>query len=42
MLVGAMVERTNFSGDVCEVTVSIPGMEVWSVLYQQLLIVRRQ
>jgi hypothetical protein len=42
VLAGAMVDRTNFTDGVCEVTVSVPGMEVWSVLHQQLIIVRRQ
>jgi hypothetical protein len=42
VLAGAMIDRTNFTDGVCEVTVSVPGMEVWSVLHQQLLIVRRQ
>lgn len=42
VLSGAMVERTDCNGGICEVTVSIPGMEVWSVVHQQMLIVSRR
>jgi len=42
VLAGAMVDSTEFNDGTCEVTVSIPGMEVWSVLHQQILVVQRR
>jgi len=41
VLVGAVVERTEWKEGMAEVTVSIPGMEVWTVISQQLTIVQR-
>jgi hypothetical protein len=42
VLAGALVERTDCNNGICEATVSIPGMEVWSVVHQQMLIVSRK
>ena len=41
ILVGSMVERTEFDGDTAHVTVSIPGMRVWEVVHDRLVIIRR-
>ncbi|MFH0983547.1 MAG: hypothetical protein V2A79_18690 [Planctomycetota bacterium] len=42
VLIGAMVERTEWGDGVARVTVSLPGMEVWSVVYQQMRVVTRR
>ena len=39
VLIGAMVEKTEWGGGTARVTVSLPGMEVWSVFHQQIQIV---
>ncbi len=41
ILVGSMVERTEFDGEAAHVTVSIPGMQIWEVVHERLRIVRR-
>ena len=41
VLMGAMVERTEWKDGMAEVTVSIPGMQVWNVISDQLIIVNR-
>jgi hypothetical protein len=35
VLAGAVVEKTEFSGDVAQVTVSVPGMAVWQVISER-------
>ncbi|UCD29886.1 MAG: hypothetical protein JSV03_05250 [Planctomycetota bacterium] len=40
ILVGSMVEKTEFDGETANVTVSIPGMQVWEVVYERLRITR--
>ncbi len=42
VLAGSMVDKTEFGDGTCRVTVSIPGMEVWRVVHDQMLIVKRQ
>ena len=42
VLIGAMVDRTEWTGGTARVTVSLPGMEVWSVFQQQLTIIKRR
>ncbi len=39
VLIGAMVDRTEWGDGMARVTVSLPGMEVWSVIHQQMTIV---
>lgn len=39
VLVGAMVEKTEFDGETATVTVSIPGMELWEPISERLRIV---
>ena len=41
VLVGSVVERTEWKEGMAEVTVSVPGMEVWTVFSQQLMIIKR-
>ncbi|MCK6484103.1 MAG: LPP20 family lipoprotein [Phycisphaerae bacterium] len=36
ILVGAMVERTEFDGDTATVTVSIPGMQIWQIVHERI------
>jgi len=38
VLVGAMVEKTEFEDGTAHVTVSIPGMKVWQIVYEQIRI----
>jgi len=42
VLIGAMVENTQWSGGTAQVTVSLPGMEVWSVFHQEISIISRR
>lgn len=42
VLVGSVVESTTWEGDVATVTVSLAGMEVWSVIHQQLSVLKRR
>ncbi|MBN1514126.1 MAG: hypothetical protein JXB13_19065 [Phycisphaerae bacterium] len=42
VLAGSMVDKTEFGDGMCRVTVSIPGMEVWRVVHDQMVIVKRQ
>ena len=39
VLIGAMVEKTKWGDGTAHVTVSLPGMEVWSVFHQQIQII---
>jgi hypothetical protein len=41
VLIGSMVEKTEFDGETANVTVSIPGMQIWDVVYERLRITRR-
>ena len=41
VLVGSMVEKTEFDGETANVTVSIPGMQLWEVVHARLLVLRR-
>ena len=41
VLMGAMIESTEWKGDIAEVTVSVPAMEVWAVVGPQWKIVNR-
>ncbi len=41
VLMGAVVENTEWREGMAEVTVSVPGMEVWAVLGPQLTIIQR-
>ncbi len=38
LLVGSMVEKTEFDGETARVTVSIPGMQVWQVISERIRI----
>lgn len=42
VLVGAIVEDTNWGDGMATVTVSLPARDVWTVINSQLLIVKRQ
>jgi hypothetical protein len=42
LLVGSSVEKTEYDGETARVTVSIPGMQVWQVISQQIRIERGQ
>lgn len=42
VLVGASVDDTRFDGDTAEVTVSVPGMQVWQVIYERVRVTRIQ
>jgi hypothetical protein len=42
VLIGSMVERTEFDGETATVTVSIPGMQVWKVVHDRVLIIQRR
>ncbi len=42
VLVGASVDETKFDGDTAEVTVSVPGMQVWQVIYERVRVTRIQ
>jgi hypothetical protein len=42
VLTGAVADEPVFSSDVAEVTVSLPAAEVWSVVNQHMLIVKRR
>jgi len=39
-LVGAMIESTEFDGDMATVTVGLPGMQVWQVIHERIRITR--
>lgn len=41
VLVGSMVEKTEFDGDTANVTVSVPGMQIWQIVHEKLTITRR-
>jgi hypothetical protein len=41
VLMGSMVDRTEFTADTAKVTVSIPGMEVWDVVSDQMVRIGR-
>src|SRR5262249_31163312 len=34
VLVGSMVEKTTYDGETAEVTVSLPGMQLWEVVHE--------
>jgi hypothetical protein len=38
VLVGSTVEKTEFAGDTAQVTVMLPGMEVWTVIHQKTVV----
>lgn len=38
LLVGSSIERTEYNGETAKVTVSLPGMQVWQVISQQIRI----
>jgi len=40
ILIGSMVEKTTFDGQTAEVTVSIPGMQVWEIIHERIRVVR--
>lgn len=40
LLVGSMVEKTEFDGETAQVTVSIPGMQVWQVISERIRVQR--
>ena len=42
LLVGSTVEKTQFEGETAHVTVTIPGMQVWEVLHERIVIERRR
>lgn len=42
VLTGAVADQPVFSSDVAEVTVSLPAAEVWSVVNQHMLIIKRR
>ncbi len=42
VLIGAMVDRTEWGDGMARVTVSLPGMEVWSVFSQEIRITQRR
>ena len=42
VLVGSAVDKTEFDGDTAVVTVSVPGMQVWEILYQRIRVTRIQ
>ena len=42
VLVGAIVEDTNWGDGMATVTVSLPARDVWTVINSQIMIVRRQ
>jgi hypothetical protein len=41
VLVGCTVERTEYDGETARVTVSIPGMQVWQVVYERIRVTRQ-
>lgn len=41
ILVGSMVEKTEFDNETSHVTVSIPGMQIWEIVHERYTIVRR-
>ncbi|MBN1488319.1 MAG: hypothetical protein JXA69_00250 [Phycisphaerae bacterium] len=41
ILVGSTVEKTEFDGETANVTVSIPGIQVWEIVHERLRIIRR-
>jgi hypothetical protein len=42
ILVGAVIENTDFGGDTARVTVSIPGADVWEVVHAEWKVVKRR
>jgi len=42
VLAGAVGEEPVFSGEIARVTVSLPAAEVWSVVHQHMLVVKRR
>ena len=40
ILVGSMVEKTEFDNGTAHVTVSIPGMQIWEIVHERYRIVR--
>ena len=41
VLIGSTVDRTEFDGETAQVTVSVPGMQVWEVVHERLVIIDR-
>lgn len=41
ILVGSTIERTEFDGDTANVTVSVPGMQIWEVVHERIVITKR-
>jgi hypothetical protein len=42
VIAGAVADEPEFAGDVARVKVSLPAADVWSVVHQQMLIVKRR
>lgn len=40
LLVGSMVEKTEFDGETANVTVSIPGMQLWQIVHERITITK--
>ena len=40
ILIGSMVEKTEFDAETARVTVSIPGMQIWEIVHERYRIVR--
>lgn len=41
ILVGSMVEKTAFDGETANVTVSVPGMQIWEIVHERIVITKR-
>jgi hypothetical protein len=41
VLVGSVVDRTDFDDDTANVTVSVPGMQVWEIVHERWRIIHR-
>ncbi len=41
VLEGALIEKTEFVDGVCEVTVAVKGMEIWTIINEQMTVERR-
>jgi hypothetical protein len=42
VLAGAVVDSPEYGGDIARVKVSLPASEVWSVIHQHMVIVKRR
>ena len=40
VLVNSMVDKTTFDGEVAQVTVSIPGMQVWQIVHERIRVTK--